>query len=81
MNWLNPGGYIAIIAAILAIGLLVGVYKAGENAADDRHKAKSIQELSEQLDERGVTNEEVRNATLARKCELLGGVFRDGICE
>jgi hypothetical protein len=70
----------ASILLVIAI-LLIGIYKAGENAADNRHKAKSIQELSEQLDERGVTNEEVRNATLARKCELLGGVFRDGICE
>ena len=79
---INVGGLplYAVIGAVALAGAS-GLYMKGRWDGRAAVLAKAQKELAEQLEERGLTNEEVAGMSDADKCELIGGVWNDGECE
>lgn len=73
MRW---GLSIAVVAAILGGTYLKGYFNGRSSVLE-----KAQKELSEQLEERGTTDEEIADMSDADKCELIGGVWNSGLCE
>ena len=46
-----------------------------------QQQIKNFKATEAQNNERNETNEIIRKANDARKCELIGGVFSNGVCE
>lgn len=73
-RYLRLGAVIAISCAFFTLLYIVA------DRASMKHKIKNFEATERQFNERNETNEAVRNADDARKCELIGGVFADGAC-
>lgn len=69
---------ITIVVAVFA--LLGGVYVKGHSDGTAEGKAAQMQATYEQLKQRGVTNEAVKNMSDDARCRAIGGVFADGQC-
>jgi hypothetical protein len=77
LGFLNPKNLI-LGAIVIALGYAFYI-------ATDRiilqQEIKNFKATEAQNNERKNTDETIRNADDRRKCELIGGVFANGICE
>lgn len=74
---------LAIAAGLLlvvGIGALA-IYRAGQDRERWKYEARDARELTEQIKDRSLTDEEVDRMSSADLCRQLGGVQRDGKCE
>jgi uncharacterized membrane protein YjgN (DUF898 family) len=60
------------IGAVFIFGMSVGKQDAALNAK---------QELLDQIEEKELTREQIREMDNSGKCGLIGGVWRDGECQ
>lgn len=74
---------IALAASFVAASAFVvgGAYLYGRHDGKALSEAANAKATGAQISERGKTNAEVQNASDARKCQLIGGVFHDGACD
>lgn len=72
-----------IVTAVIVVSLLAAgawLYRQGFDIGQAKVERQNVIATEDQADERNTTNETIRNADDARKCELIGGVFNDGTC-
>lgn len=76
-NWLGILIGIALAALVSFIWLIPSAREEGRSL----ERAAALQKSMELIQERGKTNEAVRNLSPADICGELGGVFADGKCQ
>jgi len=69
-----------LIAGVIFAALGYVFYIAVDRAVLEQ-QLKNFKATEAQNHERKKTDETIRNADDRRKCELIGGVFANGICE
>lgn len=68
--------------AVVAIAVLVlAIFRSGQDLERWKHEARDARELTEQIKDRGLTDEEVDRMSAADLCARLNGVWHDGKCE
>jgi hypothetical protein len=77
LSFLNPK---YLLAAVIFAALGYVFYIAVDRAILEQ-QIKNFKATEAQNHERKKTDETIRNADGRRKCELIGGVFANGICE
>jgi hypothetical protein len=77
LRFLNPK---YLIAGFIFAALGYVFYIAVDRAVLEQ-QLKNFKATEAQNHERKKTDETIRNADDRRKCELIGGVFENGICE
>lgn len=77
LRFLNPK---YLIAGVIFAAIGYVFYIAVDRAVLEQ-QLKNFKATEAQNHERKKTDETIRNADGRRKCELIGGVFSNGICE
>lgn len=76
LKFLTPKGMtIGVIAIAFGFASYIMI-----DRATLKNENKNFKATEAQNNERNETNETIRKADDARKCELIGGVFTDGSC-
>ena len=66
----------------IALALIIGgLYAKGRIDGRAAVLAKAQEELTEQLQERGMTDAEIQAMSDSDKCELIGGMWDNGFCQ
>lgn len=74
---------LAIVAAVVvALALvLLAAFRAGQDQERAKRAARDARELTEQIKDRGLIDDQVERMSTADLCRKLGGVWRNGKCE
>jgi len=69
-----------ILIGVLITAIVCYAYYIATDRIILQQQIKNFKATEAQNNERNETNETIRKADDARKCELIGGVFTDGSC-
>lgn len=73
--------YLAGGVALAALALVGAIYVAGGRGEAAKNENKNLKATERQRAERDETDAEIRKLDHSGVCGLLGGVWRDGVCD